>query len=283
VTRDISQPLESQGGVVVEVNAGPGLLMHVFPAQGKPRPVGEAIVNSMFRDGAQGRIPLIGLLKTPSSEMIDQAVWQVLLAAGPGAGRSGLEGAGIDGRQLLARVPTEKAAADALLANDTVHRALLSVTAGDVLNHGLAVDQLRVAVLGRLAGADRDTRETARVLVENVAGSGSVVVPAADPVARALVRCCAQRVIFVDANPRLPSLQAHRDQGHVVLFITGGNIHLARGEYEVVLAPLRHLVQRGHFPRSSPQVEAALAAAAVAWAIHLPGKAMRTGLTEFLR
>ena len=35
VAEDIGRPLEDQGGVIVEVNAGPGLQMHVQPASGK--------------------------------------------------------------------------------------------------------------------------------------------------------------------------------------------------------------------------------------------------------
>ena len=43
VTEDISRPLHETRGAVIEVNAGPGLLMHVKPAVGQPRPVGKAI------------------------------------------------------------------------------------------------------------------------------------------------------------------------------------------------------------------------------------------------
>ena len=47
VTQDISRPLHEQGGAIVEVNAGPGLLMHLKPATGQPRPVGRAIVEHL--------------------------------------------------------------------------------------------------------------------------------------------------------------------------------------------------------------------------------------------
>lgn len=57
VAEDISRPLESQGGAIVEVNAGPGLLMHLKPAQGEPRPVGKAIVDHLFPGEETGRIP----------------------------------------------------------------------------------------------------------------------------------------------------------------------------------------------------------------------------------
>ena len=43
VASDIARPLEAQGGIVVEVNAAPGLRMHLAPSTGEPRPVGEAI------------------------------------------------------------------------------------------------------------------------------------------------------------------------------------------------------------------------------------------------
>src|SRR5690606_25227198 len=54
VATDIARPLAEQGGAIVEVNAGPGLLMHLLPADGKPRPVGEAIVEHLFARGADG-------------------------------------------------------------------------------------------------------------------------------------------------------------------------------------------------------------------------------------
>ena len=35
VARDIGRPLQEQGGVIVEVNAGPGLRMHLEPSAGR--------------------------------------------------------------------------------------------------------------------------------------------------------------------------------------------------------------------------------------------------------
>ena len=48
VAKDISRPLAEQGGAIVEVNAGPSLLMHIKPAVGTPRPVGAAIAAHLF-------------------------------------------------------------------------------------------------------------------------------------------------------------------------------------------------------------------------------------------
>jgi cyanophycin synthetase len=53
--QDISRPLHAQGGAIVEVNAGPGLLMHLKPAVGAPRPVGRAIVDHLFPHAGRRR------------------------------------------------------------------------------------------------------------------------------------------------------------------------------------------------------------------------------------
>ncbi len=48
VVQDISQPLIAQHGAIVEVNAGPGLLMHLKPAIGQARQVGRDVVGYTF-------------------------------------------------------------------------------------------------------------------------------------------------------------------------------------------------------------------------------------------
>jgi len=64
VTESILRPLEEQGGGVVEVNAAPGLRMHLAPSYGKARPVGEAIVSMLFKPGQDGRIPVVAVTGT---------------------------------------------------------------------------------------------------------------------------------------------------------------------------------------------------------------------------
>ncbi len=48
--RTSRKPLAGQGGAIVEVNAGPSLLMHLKPGIGEPRPVGQAIVDNLFAE-----------------------------------------------------------------------------------------------------------------------------------------------------------------------------------------------------------------------------------------
>jgi len=61
VCQTVHKPLEEQGGGIVEVNAAPGLRMHLMPSYGKGQPVGEAIVSALFPPGEDGRIPVVAV------------------------------------------------------------------------------------------------------------------------------------------------------------------------------------------------------------------------------
>ena len=50
---------EQLGAGVIEVNAVPGLRMHLAPVRGRSRDVGDAIVRAMFPGGSDGRIPTV--------------------------------------------------------------------------------------------------------------------------------------------------------------------------------------------------------------------------------
>ncbi|MDP9108932.1 MAG: cyanophycin synthetase, partial [Pseudomonadota bacterium] len=58
VCDNVLRPIEAQRGGIVEVNAAPGLRMHLSPSFGKGRAVGEAIIDDMFGRSDDGRIPV---------------------------------------------------------------------------------------------------------------------------------------------------------------------------------------------------------------------------------
>eukprot|EP01032_Pedospumella_encystans_P010826 gene10826-12623_t len=64
VCESVMRPLEEQNGGIVEVNAAPGLRMHISPSYGKGRDVGNAVIDQMFPDGETGRVPVIAVTGT---------------------------------------------------------------------------------------------------------------------------------------------------------------------------------------------------------------------------
>jgi cyanophycin synthetase len=48
ITSDISKSHREVGGAICEVNAGPGLRLHLSPTEGMPRDVASPIVDMLF-------------------------------------------------------------------------------------------------------------------------------------------------------------------------------------------------------------------------------------------
>src|SRR5690606_33274484 len=100
VVEDISKPLDAQRGAIVEVNAGPGLLMHLKPSAGTPQPVGAAIVAHLFPEGESGRIPIVGIAGTRSGAPIARLVTGLLQLAGTRTGLACEDGLYVGARQI---------------------------------------------------------------------------------------------------------------------------------------------------------------------------------------
>ncbi|MGL5512410.1 MAG: cyanophycin synthetase family protein, partial [Sporomusa sp.] len=86
VIPDISQPLSIGNGAIIEINAAPGLRMHLYPSFGKPQPVAEAIVDYLFPSATDGRIPIIAVTGTNGKTTVTRLVSHIYLHAGYKAG-----------------------------------------------------------------------------------------------------------------------------------------------------------------------------------------------------
>lgn len=64
---DISKPWTEGNFGIIEINAGPGVFMHLAPAYGGSVDVPKYIITSHFKDGDDGRIPIIASNKMPVS------------------------------------------------------------------------------------------------------------------------------------------------------------------------------------------------------------------------
>jgi cyanophycin synthetase len=76
VCESVLQPLEAQSGGVVEVNAAPGLRMHLVPSCGKARSVGDAIIADLYAPGDDGRIPVIAIIGTNGETTVTRLIAQ---------------------------------------------------------------------------------------------------------------------------------------------------------------------------------------------------------------
>jgi cyanophycin synthetase len=290
VTTDVARPLDKVGGAVVEVNAGPGLRMHLEPSAGKPRPVGEAIVEMVFPEARTGRIPIAAVTGVNGKTTTTRLLAHLLHQGGATVGMTCSDGAFIGARCIDAHDGSGPRSAGLVLLNPRVEAAVFETGRGGILREGLGFDQCDVAVVTNIGGGDHlglhgvstaeELAQVKRTVVEAVAPGGAAVLNAEDPLVAAMASHCPGSVIFFARQAAAPPLVAHRRGGGRTAFIRAGVLVLAEGEREEVVASLDQ-VPMTHGGRVPFQVENALAATAAAWALGLSPEQIRKGLATF--
>ena len=64
MAKNLTQPLQENGGVILEVNAAPGFRMHLAPSEGLPRNVAAPVIDMLYPPGKPSRIPIIAVTGT---------------------------------------------------------------------------------------------------------------------------------------------------------------------------------------------------------------------------
>lgn len=288
VAQDISEPLLAQGGAVVEVNAGPGLLMHLKPAVGSPRPVGRAIVDHLFSASESGRIPIVGIAGSKHAEVLARLVAWLIHLSGRRVGLACRDGLYLDRRRVQSGDCAQWEPSHRLLINRAVQAAVIENGAESILRDGLAYDRCQVGVVTDFDGHEalaafdvHEPEQMARVMrtqVDVVLADGMAVLNAADDRVAALAPLCDGAVMFYAIDGGCQALLAHREQGGRAVFLRDGQTVLATGATEEVLNSV-HLDCTASAAFSMQQVQ--LAAVAVAWALGISSDLIAAGLETF--
>jgi cyanophycin synthetase len=285
VAEDISRPLSAQGGAIVEVNAGPGLLMHLKPATGEPRPVGRAIVDSLFAAGENGRIPIVGVTGTGANTLVARLLARLMHLSGQRVGLACSDGLYHDRRRVEAGDRTGWASARKLLMSASIDAAVFENDLCVMATEGLAYDRCQVAVVTGIAPdtalpeawieTPQQVFNVLRTQVDVVLDEGVAVLNAADERVGDLAELCDGEVILFGLDVASSALAAQREQGKRAVFLRKGKIVLATGASE---EELNGLVVP---PALLEQPEAMLAAAAAAWALGMTAKLIAAGIESF--
>ncbi|MGQ0708223.1 MAG: cyanophycin synthetase [Rhodoferax sp.] len=289
VCDSILRPIEDQGGGIVEVNAAPGLRMHLSPSFGKGRPVGEAIISTMFPPGHNGRIPVVAVTGTNGKTTTVRLISHLLTHTGLCVGMTNTDGVYVGGECIDTGDCSGPKSARNVLLHPDVDAAVLETARGGILREGLAFDRCDVAVVTNVGSGDHlglnyittvdELAVLKRVIVMNVGPQGTAVLNAADPIVAAMAGKCRGKVIFFARDKHNPVLATHRAQGHAVVYTEGGQLVLAQGEQQHSLALERVPLTLGG--SIGFQVDNVLASVAAAWALQLPWDDICAALERF--
>jgi cyanophycin synthetase len=287
IAEDISRPLDKQGGAIIEVNASPGLVMHLKPLVGKPRPVGEAIVDNLFRENESGRVPLVAISGTNGKTFVAGLVSSMLAAAGRSVGQADSTGVRVRGRSLTSDDGANGDSARRVLMNPFVDSVVLEVDEGKVLDEGLAFDRCDVAIVTNVGSGDHlgkqyvDELKTMwkalRAPVDVVLPTGTAVLNANDPEVVSMAESCNGKVIYFGRSAGGAPIFEHIQGGGTAVALDGDRIVAFQGNRREYLLELDRLscAVLGLPPMF---VEDVLAASAAGLALGLSPRVISAGI-----
>ena len=288
VARDIGVPLTEQGGAVIEVNASPGLLAHLKPLVGKPRPVGEAIINQLFPAGEQGRVPLVAISGTRGRIETTQLIARCLGLLGHQVVRADDSGLYLGERLLKPGSAANAEGGRRALMNPSATAAVLEVGEHATLETGLAFDGCQIAVVTSTVGAEQLARpgvedrtaidKAIRAAVDVVPTDGFAVLNADDPNVLPMAEHCEGKVVWFGAadSPGSP-IAEHLQNGGRALVRLGSQLSWCEGREKSPAISVPWLAES-----TAPEaVEPLMAAAAAALVLGVSGPRLEDFLSKY--
>ena len=291
VCETVRRSLEDQGGGIVEVNAAPGLRMHLQPSFGKGRDVGAAIIGNMFAGDDNGRIPVVAVSGTNGKTTTVRLSAHLIAQTGKRMGMTVTDGVYVNGHQIDSGDCSGPRSARNVLMHPDVDAAVFETARGGMLREGLGFDRCDVAVVTNVGEGDHlglnyiytldELAVLKSIVVQNVSPSGMAVLNAADPMVARMAASCPGKVTFFAHDGHHPVINAHRAQGRRVIYVEDGQIVCAEGgdvrmTFDLAQVPL---TAGG---RIAFQIENTMAAVGAAWALDIAREQIAAGLASFV-
>jgi cyanophycin synthetase len=234
VNEDISKPLSDTRGAIVEVNAGPGLLMHLKPAEGQAQPVGKAIVDHLFPENQDGRIPVIGVCGVDHLTATSQFIARGLRKQFNQVGLSCSQGIYLNDRPIEQTNSAHWEGGRRILLNRSVQAAVIENKHNQIVTEGLAYDRCQVGIVTNAPTSaliperyieDEDKLFTViRTQVDVILKTGCAILNADDKLVLDMHDLCDGEVIFFSQNKQNPDIQNHINKGKRALILSNNQI-----------------------------------------------------------
>ena len=231
-TEDISIPIDKQNGIVMEVNAAPGIRMHHFPSQGKKRDVGKAIVDMLY-EGRPSNIPVISVTGTNGKTTTTRMIGHVLKMMGMNTGITSTDGIYINDKCIHKGDDSGFNSAKTLLLNRDVEAVVLETARGGIVRRGLAYDLADVAVITNITndhlgldGIDsmEDLMFVKSLVGEEVKENGYTVINADDKYSKRILDRISCEKIYFSKSKDNELIKENINDGKIAVFIEDNNI-----------------------------------------------------------
>ncbi len=153
--------------------------MHVAPSAGRPRDVAGPVLDLLFPEGSDERIPLFAVTGTNGKSTTSRMLAHILESVGYKVGLTSATGIALDGRKVQHGDCAGPGSARIVLSEPSLHAAVLECARGGILRAGLGFDRCDV---GCVLNVQPDhLGQNGIETLEDMAAVRSVVVEAVRP------------------------------------------------------------------------------------------------------
>lgn len=238
----LSQPIEENGGAVLEVNAAPGFRMHLDPTEGLPRNVAEPVIDMLYPPGTSARIPIIAVSGTNGKTTTTRMIAHIVKQMGYKVGYTTTDGVYIQNQMMVRGDCTGPKSAEFVLRDPTVDFAVLECARGGILRAGLGFHNCDIAVVTNVAedhlglqGIDtlEKLARVKAVAANTVPESGYVILNADDDLVYKMKDEVKAKIALFSLDENNPRIKEHCKSGGVAAIYEHGHITIQKGSWKI--------------------------------------------------
>jgi cyanophycin synthetase len=289
MTETLGTRLQDNGGGILEVNAAPGLRMHLYPAEGTPRNVAKPIVDMLFPGNAPARIPIIAVTGTNGKTTTTRLIAHIFKGAGHFVGYTTTDGIYIGNECIEKGDCSGPSSAKKILQDPAVEAAVLECARGGILRSGLGFDHCDIGIITNIAedhlglqgiNSLDDLARVKAVVAKSVRQTGTAILNADDDLVYRIREELDCKVALFSLSAHNPRIEAHVSMGGTALVADHDALILLRGKEKVRVANIDQVPCT--FQGKALFNIANVLAATLACLVHnIPLRIIRNGLRTF--
>lgn len=286
---DITKPIDKQDGAVIEINAAPGLRMHLYPTEGEARNVAADILDMLYPEGKPNTIPIVAVTGTNGKTTTTRLIAHTMIQEGKLTGVTTTSGIYIGNKCILKGDNTGPVSAGMILGNKKVESAVLETARGGIVRKGLGYDLADIGVIVNISedhlGLDgiktiEDLAMVKSLVVEAIKPGGYAVLNADDKMTPFVLKRIKCRAILFSQNNENTLLLEHEEEGGKTVYVRNGFICVKDEGTETVIIGIKE-IPITYGGAAACNIENSLAAVSALEGLGIATGVIRTGLKSF--